>query len=295
MQEIYIDNVETAIEIKSSLSEKESPDSSGGPRTYFQIVRVSGSKSQYFIDQFHSWHNHLDSMDISKEEKNSEYYEYLKKIVNSEIPGKIKAYLIAGRGYLFGSGFMFGGNFPLTYSQVLFLSKLLDSSLNKTYEVDNIKRLLVSIQKEKNRDPGKPFHSVTLSTPDGHKATVDEFKKKLTIIDLWASWCAPCRTANKELITLYKKYKNQGLQIIGVSLDEDYNKWKAALKMEKYPWPQLIDPKEFSGEISNYYDVRSIPTKIILDSRGNVVSFTGSNEEINEIVRSILASGEKSK
>ena len=63
-------------------------------------------------------------------------------------------------------------------------------------------------------------------TPEGEMLSLKDVKGKVTLIDFWAAWCKPCRTENPNIVALYEKYHEQGLNIIGVSLDREEAAWK---------------------------------------------------------------------
>ena len=67
-------------------------------------------------------------------------------------------------------------------------------------------------------------------------------KNKITIIDFWASWCGPCRQEMPNLVNTYNKYKEQGLGIVGVSLDEDKEQWKDAVKENEHDLDPIVRP-----------------------------------------------------
>jgi thiol-disulfide isomerase/thioredoxin len=73
------------------------------------------------------------------------------------------------------------------------------------------------------------------SNPEG-KVVLKESLGKVTIVDFWASWCAPCRRENPNVVAIYKDLHSKGLNIVGVSLDKDAAKWKEAIAKDKLTW-----------------------------------------------------------
>lgn len=101
----------------------------------------------------------------------------------------------------------------------------------------------------------------------------DEFTKHtITVIDFWASWCGPCRQEMPNLVKTYKKYKDKGLGIIGVSLDEDGEQWKNAIKEMNMSWLQLSDLQGWDNSAAQMYGIQSIPFTIIVDNNGSVIN-----------------------
>lgn len=92
-----------------------------------------------------------------------------------------------------------------------------------------------------------------------------------TLINFWASWCLPCRKEHPQLVALYKKYKDLGFTIRGVSLDQSKAAWLAAIKREGLLWPQLIDQQAFESKVVKQYGVQVVPTNFLLDPSGTII------------------------
>src|SRR5262249_28941016 len=73
----------------------------------------------------------------------------------------------------------------------------------------------------------------SLPSLEGDSIRLSSMKGKVFLLDFWASWCVPCRYSNKQLVKLYSKYKDNGFEILGVSLDEKRNEWRKALPKTK--------------------------------------------------------------
>lgn len=112
---------------------------------------------------------------------------------------------------------------------------------------------------------------------------------RLTVVDIWASWCAPCRRENREVLApLYRQYREKGLQIIGYSIDADSTSWKNAISKDKAMWPHA---SHLTGDETPFLDalnIRTIPANFVLDAEGKVLGKNLHGEALRGLVEGAL-------
>ena len=132
------------------------------------------------------------------------------------------------------------------------------------------------IQKQLEATPkaevGQIAPSFKGSSPTGDKFVLENKLGKITIIDFWASWCRPCRVENPNLVQLYRKNKDRGLNIIGVSLDREKSKWVQAIEDDGLIWDHVSNLKFWNDPIAKLYKVSAIPATFILDENGVIIA-----------------------
>ena len=108
-----------------------------------------------------------------------------------------------------------------------------------------------------------------LKNPDGKIFKISDFLGKYLLIDFWASWCGPCRAENPNLVEAYKKYHEDGFEILGISLDDAARKeaWIKAINEDKLPWPQISDLGGWDSIAAKLYGINSIPDNFLLGPR----------------------------
>ena len=121
---------------------------------------------------------------------------------------------------------------------------------------------------------GQPFIDLKLSAPDGTETALSDYagKDKYVLIDFWASWCRPCRIAHPKIVKIYRKYKDRGFEIVGVSLDKNRAEWIKAIKDDALDWIQMSDLKFWQSRAVSLYALNIIPYNILLDREGNILA-----------------------
>lgn len=110
--------------------------------------------------------------------------------------------------------------------------------------------------------------------PLGNLIALSNVRGKLTLIQFWASWCGYCRKEAPNLVRLYNQYhkdNNEGLNILGVSLDNKQKAWEQAIAAEGMVWPHISDLKGWQSDLATLYGVKSIPYFVLIDAAGNVL------------------------
>ena len=126
----------------------------------------------------------------------------------------------------------------------------------------------------------------TLDDIKGKKVNLmSEVKKnKITILDFWASWCPPCMREVPNLVDIYDRYGEDGLGIVGVSLDESKDDWKNTVESMGMKWVQVSDLKGGESPVVRLYNVQSIPHILVIDSEGRILSEGLTGTELEEFI-----------
>lgn len=136
---------------------------------------------------------------------------------------------------------------------------------------------------------GRPSPDFTATDRNGRSYTLADLRGKYLYIDLWASWCGPCKRELPHLQRLAERFAGRGILFVGLSVDEEREAWLKALDSEEYPGLQLwLDP---SSSFAADYGVESIPRFILLDRQGHIVQadmLRPSSDGIDDYLKKLI-------
>jgi thiol-disulfide isomerase/thioredoxin len=269
--DFYIDNSHTYLKCATNI---QVYNQGKDTLNLFSVTSVSGSGTDKLKSDFEANLKKLNKSKVSDEVKSDAYYKKLSALIRSHPNSKVSPYLL-------------GKASTLSYSQVKQLSVLIDTSLNKSYEAKSVTSLLNELDKSKNSAIGRAFKDIILKDSSDQEVDTKQFRGKYTLIVFWASWCKPCRAEHPDLNILYSRYKDQGFDMLGISLDDDIEKWKKAILKDQLRWIQVIDPNAFKGEVARYYDIQAIPANILIDKTGKIIGASLTTKEIEATIEKV--------
>lgn len=168
------------------------------------------------------------------------------------------------------------------------LSKLMDKH-PQLEEAKQLKKEFMEQNAIKNAlKKGSVIPHIAYNDPFGKAIDINSFKGKYVLVDFWASWCGPCRKAIPEIKELYSKYKENGLEVLSVSVDTDPAAWRKAMSEENMPWPQVLSPdknKTMAG-----FMIIGIPTLYLIDREGKIVEkYTGFSAKLKTQLEEVFS------
>ncbi len=271
--EIYKDSLRSSL-VKGGKDNKLLQD-------YFQHVQKFGHKMNNLNNQMRDPSNLPSSEAITNYKKEEEdlkndYAEFGKEIVEDN-PGSLVS--------------------------VIAISDLMNM---KSYSLPEIKKLYNSLDQDIKDYPmakaiGEQLNSAAATsigskapefsgpTPAGETLALNDALGKVTLVDFWASWCKPCRAENPNIVRVYEKYHDKGLNIVGVSLDKSKEKWLEAIEADHLNWNHISHLKFWQGPIAALYQVRSIPAAFLLDENGVIIAKNLRGKALEDKIAEVLS------
>lgn len=173
----------------------------------------------------------------------------------------------------------------LTKDELTKLLQRFPSNLKNT----KMGEVINSFIENKRLEIGDKFVDIKGLNVEGSEISLSVFEGKLILLEFWASWCGPCRQENPKLVKLYEKYKDNGFEIYGFSVDDNISSWKKAIEKDKLTWTNVMDYEKGSySKMSALYNVQAIPSSYLINSNGIIVAKDLRGEQLENKIKEEL-------
>ncbi len=157
-----------------------------------------------------------------------------------------------------------------------------------------VRRYEDKVRSLKRNKPGMPAIDFTFKDRDGNSHRISDYFGKVLYIDLWASWCGPCRKEIPYIETHYKEYykDNDKVSFISISIDEDRDAWLRLIDKDKPEWLQFIASGEESRALSKAYGIMGIPRFLLINADGTIAdadAFRPSDETFRQKLDEVIS------
>ncbi len=178
------------------------------------------------------------------------------------------------------------------------LLKLTNASADKFKEHSGLAKIksLLMVQQQQKPAAAPPTYALLnkqapeINLPDvnGKPFQLSSLKGKFVLVDFWASWCGPCRRENPNVVAAYNKFKDKNFTILGVSLDENKEKWQKAIADDKLTWTHVSDLKQWQSAMVPLYQFDGIPFNVLVDPQGKIIATGLRGEELDKKLAEVL-------
>lgn len=140
---------------------------------------------------------------------------------------------------------------------------------------------------------GSPSPSFSFENHKGGLTKLEDFKGKYVYVDVWATWCAPCRAEIPFLKKIEEKYHGKNIEFLSISIDtkKDYEKWKKFVTDKELGGVQLFADNDWNSEFIKAFGINSIPRFLLIDPDGNVLNANAdrpSSEDLDKVLSELV-------
>lgn len=198
----------------------------------------------------------------------------VKDYINTNSRSYVTPYLIAK--YLLNSADL---------DELMVLEDNLDEGVSNSIYVKSINDRIENLEKTK---VGATIPDFSQTDKDGTPISINDLRGQYVLVDFWASWCGPCRGENPNVVNAYKKYKDRGFTVLGVSLDDNKENWLKAIEDDNLDWYHVSDLKGWKNSVAKQFGVQSIPFSILIDKEGVILGKNLRGEELQNTLSDLF-------
>lgn len=192
------------------------------------------------------------------------------------------------------------GNFVLGETEEVIYYRMVADSLSARYpEAPYTRSLLTDVKRmenvvggssliESNLDNEVTFPDINLPDVLGKRRRLSDLKGKVILLSFTASNVPEFKVLNRELVEVYEKYKEQGLEIYQVSLDANKAQWINSVAEQRLPWISVCDFQGADSPAVTLYGVQTVPTNFLIDREGHIVNRGVKQSEIETAIKPLL-------
>ncbi len=191
----------------------------------------------------------------------------------------------------YAEGLEMAGNTKVAYQAYLEFSSILLRSKDPLF--NELGNLMAGAARRLDL-VGNPIE-VTGKQLDGRPFQWHEYRGKVVLIDFWATWCGPCLKELPEIRKAYDEYRHKGFDVVSINMDTDRAPLDEFLKKNPAPWTTLFEGNDATNPTAMRYGISALPTAILVDAKGNVVSMEARGEELTKQLEQLLGKASVAK
>ncbi|MDE0484759.1 MAG: TlpA disulfide reductase family protein [Candidatus Poribacteria bacterium] len=132
---------------------------------------------------------------------------------------------------------------------------------------------------------GLQLPNFSVTALDGTPISVSDYHGKMLVLNFCAKWCGFCAPEIPYIKEVYKEHRNKGLEVIGVSLDEDETELREYIEEHEIPWQQLFDEEGGKNDLAHYFGVTKVPSQWFIDRNRKIISVDTRKVQLSQLVK----------
>jgi peroxiredoxin len=266
--------------------------------------KITGSKNQAaydgyldMLDQYNakikeSYQMYNTAMEVGDEAK-AKYYDSVLTVQDEQKSAFSRQYVLQNTTSFISPYIVYRHLYTYEMEDLEMALSSFDTSLVHSIYTRYLEEYLATL---KRTAVGQRYVPFAMADSAGTNIPVSDYAGKgYLLIDFWASWCAPCREENPNLVNMYNTYHEKGFDIFGVSFDSKRDRWLGAIKDDNLTWTHVSDLAGWQNAAGKIYGVRSIPANVLLDTNGVIIGKNLRGEDLQAKLAELFPAPAKKK
>lgn len=261
-------------------------------------TKITGSKTQQEYDKYldmlgqfnakvrENYQMYVKAQEVGDAEK-ARYFDSLVNTFDAQRAQFSKTYVLENNSSFVSPYITYRNSWNYDLIELENTLNYFDTTLNHSLYMGHLKEYLATL---KRTDIGQIYVAFMMQDTTGQKylPIADLIGKNYLLVDFWASWCAPCREENPNLVALYRKYHEKGFDILGISLDSNRERWLMAIESDELTWHHVSDLKGWDNLAAKLYGIRSIPSSLLLNPQGTIIAKNLRGDDLRKKLEEIF-------
>lgn len=278
----FIEPAEIAININTKNIDKTSIN---GSKTQQQYDRYLDALDQFNAQVRENYQMFVKAKEIGDEQK-AFYFDSLVNAFDAQRAEFSKTYVMENNKSFISPYITYRNSWNYDMAELDNTVNNFDTVLNNSVYMGLLKDYLNTL---KRTDIGQLYVTFMMQDTTGRFLPIADLTgKNYLLVDFWASWCAPCREENPNLVALYNEYHEKGFDILGVSFDSNRERWLMAIEADSLTWHHVSDLQGWENAAGKLYGVRSIPANVLLNPSGIIIAKNLRGEDLRKKLEEIF-------
>ena len=165
--------------------------------------------------------------------------------------------------------------------------------MEKSEDAKILDRLPEVAAKARRLDLPGNFMELSGITAEGREFDWKSYRGSFVLVDFWATWCGPCVAEIPNVKKNLERYGEKGFKVVGVNLDQNRDEFDAFMEEAQLPWQNIVPDKNGKSAMADYYAISGIPTVILVDREGKVVSDNARGNELGRLLETHLGGDDR--
>lgn len=283
---VFIENADIEVEVFPDSIDKSTVKGSPSHDIYNQYLAQSDVIGTEMEKVYSEWKAARDARDTSAMER----ADSISNILDGKMKTLLKDFARNNGSSVVAPYLIMRNSWQFDLADLEEITAALDTSVLRSQYTETLNKRVEILR---SVAIGQIAPDFTMNDSTGNPVALSSLKGKVLLVDFWASWCSPCRAENPNVVRAYQTFKSKGFDILGVSFDQNRDKWMKAVKDDQLTWQHVSDLKGWGNAAGKQYGINSIPANVLLDKEMKIIARNLRGEELIAKLTEVLGAPSK--